>query len=201
MVPQEIERLFSRYVDYSKGGRPIGRDGRIRIEYFLDLLSAVHVEADLITISEFFSKELVQHANLEACDFIAVPKVGNGLLAEAVAGRIKKRSVFVRHSILFGRWLEGPARSGQQALLIDDIACDGEMLCEAIGSLRKSGVYVKEVWVLVDRAEGDASIRLGEIGVGYKSIFQLVDADLAKITRRGTPGDHKSPDASDAELS
>jgi len=184
VVPQEIERLFSRYVDYSKGGRPIGRDGRIRIEYFLDLLSAVHVEADLITISEFFSKELVQHANLEACDFIAVPKVGNGLLAEAVAGRIKKRSVFVRHSILFGRWLEGPARSGQQALLIDDIACDGEMLCEAIGSLRKS-----------------ASIRLGEIGVGYKSIFQLVDADLAKITRRGTPGDHKSPDASDAELS
>jgi orotate phosphoribosyltransferase len=173
-----------RYITSIRGGRPIGRDGQIRVHYFLDLLSAAHNKAELALMSQILADWITKSATLEGVAAIAGPKNGNTLLVNDVSQRLEKNSIFVRNSILFGKWIEGVWGPGQKVLMVDDVASDGEMLREAVLNLRKCGVHTEGVYVLVDRNEGDAARGLAKEGVQYNYVFQLSDQSLEGISRQ-----------------
>jgi orotate phosphoribosyltransferase len=160
---------------------PIGRDGRIRVNHFLDLLSAAHRPGMLDYLGDLFARWLAQDDLVTSVDAIAAPKRGNALLAHNVAGRLGKRSGFVKENVLFGQWTEGEIRSGDRVLLIDDIASDGELLAEAVIALQHSGIFVSNAAVLVSRVEGDAARRLRAIDVRLHAAVELSDGDLAAL--------------------
>jgi orotate phosphoribosyltransferase len=57
--------------------------------------------------------------------------------------------------------------------VVDDVGSDGEMLCEAVDNLRRAGVYVDQVWVLVDRMEGDVTLQLAAVSTQYRYVCSL----------------------------
>lgn len=176
----EFLRQMRPFIHQSAAPLPIGRDGRIRVNYFIDLLSAVHEPALLDDLARTFAHWLKTTRCMEAYDALATPKRGNALLTYRVAQLLRCRCGFVKENILFGRWLEGEIRSGDRALLIDDVASDGELLADAVIALQRSGVFADHVAVLVSRAEGDAMGKLASLDVGISSRLQLSDADLAR---------------------
>lgn len=178
-----LSPIFEKFIHESKRGLPIGREGTIRISYFLDLLSACHVVDNRTTIAQSFADWLVQQVAPESVDVVIGPKRGNTLFSKAVADCLRKPSAFARDNILFGRWIEGDVRPNDKVVLIDDVASEGEMLLDAVGNLRNIGVVVDQVFVLVDRVEGDARVRFEDAGIRYLSAISFSDDDLAKLTR------------------
>lgn len=184
--PKQVGDLLESikaFAYYDDRGRPIGVDGRIRINYFLDILSACHDDDMCGRLGELFSKMLPVVADMKDVDCLIVPKRGNVLLAKQVAKLLGLRSAAVRESILFNRWMEGPVGAGSRALLIDDIASDGEVLCDAADNARKAGVFVQQVVVLIDRQEGDAAHMFALEGIPFSCLCQLGDADIQNIFR------------------
>lgn len=181
MLPDELRSIFRRATRKSISPLPIGRDGRIRVNYFLDLMTASHDTSSLTVLATHFSDWMKTRTGLRDYQAIVTPKRGNVLLLRQVAELLGKNSGFVKENVLFGEWVEGLVKSGDSVLLIDDVASDGELLLDAANSLKRSGIFVERVLVLVDRTEGDASGFLSELSLGYEFYLQLSDADLAKL--------------------
>lgn len=173
--------LFGRFIHQSPHGLPIGREGTIRVSYFLDLLSACHVTAHRDVIVTSFSDWLTQQVFPDSIDVVVGPKRGNTIFSKAVADKLGKRSAFARENILFGRWVEGVIRPEDRVLLIDDVASEGEMLLDAVESLRNVGIAVDQAYVLVDRPEGDARKHFENAGIRYSCAVSLSDMDLAAL--------------------
>ena len=161
--------------------RPLGGDGRICVNYFVDLLSAVHVENNLAQLADHLAAFIRGQATLASCAAVVGPKAGNSLLVRETATRLGLKSGLVRESILFGRWVEGGAKPGDKVILADDVSADGEMLCEAVVNLRKGGIFTDHALVIVDRTEGDAARMLGELGVRLLYCYQLDDHQLRRL--------------------
>lgn len=176
-----LRPIFGRFVLESKHGLPIARDGTIRVNYFLDLLSACHVAPHRTAIVGFFANWLSHYVSHNVVNAVVGPKRGNTLFAKSVADTLGKKSAFVRDNILFGRWVEGDVRPEDKVLLIDDVASEGEMLLDAVESLRETGVLVDQAYVLVDRPEGDAKRQFQRAGIQYSFAMSLSDADLARL--------------------
>ena len=68
--------------------------------------------------------------------------------------------------------IEGVYRPGQTALVVDDLAAGGGSLVEAVESLRKAGLRVRDAIVLLDREQG-ARRRLAELGARLHPILTL----------------------------
>lgn len=151
--------------------------------YFVDLLSACHDDEELANLAAIFCEYLRAMPDIDTYQCVVGPKRGNPLLVREVGRRLGLRTGFVRHSILFGNWIEGDVRLGERVLLLDDIASDGELLIEAVLNLRKMGVDTGVSVVLVDRADGDAVKRLSEEGVEFRYVLQIDDATLQSLHR------------------
>lgn len=178
----EFRSRLGRHIIFDPAGRPIGRDGRIRVNYFVNLLHAVHWDENLVFFSDIFSDYIRSVvAEFEELQCVIGPKLGNALLVKDVSRRLRKRSGFVRYDILFGSFLEGRVHSGDRAILIDDIASDGEVLYEGVENLKQEGVYVQGVYSLVDRTEGDAVNILKRAGIYYGFALRLSDSELQEI--------------------
>lgn len=180
-VPDAFERRLARFISFDLTGRPIGRDGRIRLNFFLDMLKAVHSDENLHFFSEVFSDFLQAKCALDSISGVVGPKFGNALLVRDVARRLRKRSAFVRDGVLFGQWVEGFILPGDKVLLIDDVACDGEVLRECAENLRSAGVFVDKVIVLVDRPEGDTDSQFGSSEIQFLYVVRYTDAELQRI--------------------
>ncbi len=179
-----LGRIFGRFIYKVTSGKPIGRDGRIRVSAFLDLLSAAHNDAFADELADVLAARIRHTVDLREYAGVVGPKRGNALFVKAVADRLKLRSSFIRANILFGRWIEGECTSGDKVILVDDVASDGELLYEAVENLRRAGVYVDTTFVLVDRREGDAEEQLNANGVKYVYCIQLNDGELCGIRRQ-----------------
>ena len=180
-----LRPIFMRFIYESKHGLPIGRDGTVRVSYFIDLLSASHVDAHRKTMAEFFATWIGQAVSGTDISAVVGPKRGNTLFAKAVADQLAKKSAFARDNILFGRWIEGDVRPEDKVLLVDDVASEGEMLLDAVESLRECGIWVDKAFVLVNRSEGDAKMYLERAGIDYSYAISLSDADLAGLLSEG----------------
>lgn len=177
----ELSKILSRYIEFVRGGKLIGRDGRIRVEYFVNLLMAVHDDGNLRNLGKILAEKIRNGVELDQMRSVAGPKRGNCLLIREVGRQLKKNTLFVRNSMLFGGWTEGVAERGEQVILVDDVASDGEVLLDAVENLRKSGIYPAAVFVLVDRPEGDCAAMLHEERITYSYVMQVTDSNLASM--------------------
>jgi orotate phosphoribosyltransferase len=74
--------------------------------------------------------------------------------------------------------VEGPAlESGDEVVLVDDVATTGKAIIDSKQVLDKMGVVVKRAIVIVDRLEG-AKDNLARSGVKLESIFTIKDFGL-----------------------
>lgn len=172
--------FLPKFIYEDKSGKPFGLDGRIRVNYFLDLLSAVHIEQNLVKLSNILAYYLINQ-HIGKYDGIVGPKNGNTILVREVSKKLKLKSGFVRRNMLFSRLVEGVIYPGDKVILVDDVGSDGEILQDTVINLRKAGIYVDKAVVVVNRKEGDVLERLKDLGISYRYWLELDDDDLRKI--------------------
>ncbi|MBI3089663.1 MAG: orotate phosphoribosyltransferase [Candidatus Tectomicrobia bacterium] len=71
--------------------------------------------------------------------------------------------------------LEGDARQGDTALIVEDVVTTGGSTIEAIARCRESGLQVATVIALVDRQEAAGRENLEAQGVPFQALFTLQD--------------------------
>lgn len=121
------------------------------------------------------AEELARLMGLLEFDLVAGVESGGIPLATLAAWLLGKPMVYVRkkpksHGTM--AWIEGVARRGATALVVDDVATTGSSIARAAGLLREVGVAVLGAVVVVDREEG-ASERLAGEGIKLYSLTTL----------------------------
>jgi len=182
LLPQAdepLDDLVCRYLDIVDGGRAIGFTPNLRVEVFVDLLSAALVPARAKVIVEALM------SNLPAIDRdqdgILAPKWGNPVLGSEVARALGIPLLLARDDRLFGRWFDGSLERSRRWLLVDDVASDGERLAELVERAKDEGVKIAASHFVVTRTEGDAVERLAEEGISAKALREWGDEDLRQL--------------------
>jgi len=164
--------------------QPLDAYGDITVQHFVDLLSGAHDDRTLpVLVDAIISLVSRSEVNLEGYGAVVSPKMGNVLLCKAVAQRLSKPSGFVRGSILFGKYIETLELPGTKLLLVDDVSSEAKILTESVRNARESGYVIDVVYTVVDRSEGDAARRLGDLGVRLHAARRYSDRDLAELVR------------------
>ena len=83
-----------------------------------------------------------------------------------------------------GKLIEGAVRSGDRALIVDDVLTSGGALLKAIAAARQAGLVVSQALVIVDRKEQDGRARVEQEGV---SLISLLTIDDLRRQQVGTP--------------
>jgi uridine monophosphate synthetase len=83
---------------------------------------------------------------------------------------ITPRSVVKSHGVVSK--IEGLYKSGQIALVLDDLITQADSKLEAINILKVNGLVIKDIVVLLDREQGGAK-RLAEEGYNLKTALKL----------------------------
>jgi orotate phosphoribosyltransferase len=74
-----------------------------------------------------------------------------------------------------GKLIEGAVRSGDRALIVDDVLTSGGSLLKAIAAARQAGLVVNQALVIVDRKEQDGRARVVQEGVSLISLLTIDD--------------------------
>ena len=69
-----------------------------------------------------------------------------------------------------GKLIEGAVRSGDRALIVDDVLTSGGSLLKTIAAARQAGLVVSQALVIVDRKEQDGRARIEQEGVSLISL-------------------------------
>jgi orotate phosphoribosyltransferase len=184
---QCLRRLCSRHIFERDADWQYGLDGDIQTRLFVDLMEAAHVDATLAELSRLMAG-FVQDRISEPVGFVAGPKRGNALLIRETARRLGRHSAFVKQQPLFDRWIEGPIDPGSPALVVDDVASDGELLLSVVDRLRDQGHRVIAAIVLIDRDEGNSGLILREHSVDFHYMMSASDDDLRRIRAEAARG-------------
>ena len=83
-----------------------------------------------------------------------------------------------------GKLIEGAVRSGDRALIVDDVLTSGGSLLKAIAAARQAGLVVSQALVIVDRKEQDGRARVEQEGVSLISLLTIDDLTRQQV---GTP--------------
>ena len=74
-----------------------------------------------------------------------------------------------------GKLIEGAIRSGDRALIVDDVLTSGGSLLKAIVSARQAGLQVRHALVIVDRKEQEGRVKVEQEGVKVISLLTIDD--------------------------
>jgi orotate phosphoribosyltransferase len=169
---------------YEREGGHVGRTRTFNMNYFVDLMSAALVRDHL----EIMTSELVSHIrrtpNLNGVGVLAGQKRWNSLLIARAAYALSLTPIFIKERPLFGKWLEGVDGDPERAIVVDDISSDGELLVNCVLTLRECGYTVQDVYVLIDRTEGDSVELLSDLGVSLHSLLDLDDHKIRGLVSR-----------------
>jgi orotate phosphoribosyltransferase len=99
-----------------------------------------------------------------ACAAIAVPG-GEGLVGFFVRGQRKKHGL--------QRWVEGPVKSGDRVLVVEDTVTSGGSTVSAIERIREEGLEVAAVLAVVDRLAGGAERIEAAAGAPYRALVTI----------------------------
>jgi len=80
-----------------------------------------------------------------------------------------------------GKLIEGAVRSGDRALIVDDVLTSGGSLLRAIAAARQAGLLVSHVLVIVDRKEQDGRARVEQEGVSLISLLTIDDLTRQQV--------------------
>jgi orotate phosphoribosyltransferase len=72
-----------------------------------------------------------------------------------------------------GKLIEGVVRSGDRALIVDDVLTSGGSLLKAIVAARQAGLVVNQALVLVDRKEQNGREKVEQEGVSLISLLTI----------------------------
>lgn len=184
-----IQDLVFRHLHLVEGGRSFGPDHIYRVERFIDLMSAAHVDRDLNVMTATLSQLIGGPLFLpEGVNAIAGPKRGNSLLIRSLARHLGLTSIFVKSDPLFGYWLEGLAEPRSTCVLVDDVASDGEFLTEVVRRVRQQGHTLTQAYFLVVRTDTPLIESLEDEGVEVESIASADDRELAALAARRRAG-------------
>jgi orotate phosphoribosyltransferase len=106
--------------------------------------------------------------------------------AFAASARREWRTFVVRKQAKdhgLGKMIEGAVRSGDRALIVDDVLTSGGSLLKAITAAREAGLTVTGALVIVDRKEQDGRAKVEQCGVKVTSLLTIDDL-IAQQSRR-----------------
>ncbi|MFC1753638.1 orotate phosphoribosyltransferase [Thermoproteota archaeon] len=123
-------------------------------------------------------------------DAVGGPTIG----ADPIVGAVSVLSLIKRKKTLkaflvrksakahgLGRQIEGPElKRGSRVVVVDDVATTGGSILDAIACLRKKGIKVEAVIVLVDRNDGAAQ-RLRKARCKFLPIFNIREFHSSKL--------------------
>ncbi|MFW6448969.1 MAG: orotate phosphoribosyltransferase [Halobacteriota archaeon] len=139
-------------------------------DYYIDKYRFGTDPEALDTIAEAFAERLGDRTPAGVA-LGAVP------LATATALRADRAFLIVRKAAKghgTGNRIEGPLATGDEVVLLEDVATTGTSALEAVGALREAGAAVDEVLVVVDREQG-ARERMAEAGVTLTALVTAAD--------------------------
>ncbi|PIO05835.1 orotate phosphoribosyltransferase [Candidatus Micrarchaeota archaeon CG08_land_8_20_14_0_20_59_11] len=111
----------------------------------------------------------LQFDRLAAIPYAAMP------IGTAISLKTGKPMVYARKEAKdYGtkKAVEGEYKSGETAVVVDDLITTGGSKFEAIAPLTEAGLLVKDVVVLIDREQGGKR-QLAEKGVGLHAVMKL----------------------------
>jgi len=74
-----------------------------------------------------------------------------------------------------GKLIEGAARSGDRAVIVDDVLTSGGSLLKAVTAARSAGLTVTHALVIVDREEQDGKRTVEQEGLELLSLLTIQD--------------------------
>ncbi|MER3421911.1 MAG: orotate phosphoribosyltransferase [Nitrospiraceae bacterium] len=74
-----------------------------------------------------------------------------------------------------GKLIEGAVKTGDRALIVDDVLTSGGSVIRAIMAAREAGLHVSHALVIVDRQEQDGRARVEALGVKLVSLLTIKD--------------------------
>jgi orotate phosphoribosyltransferase len=112
-------------------------------------------------------------------DKLAGLEMGGIPLATCLSLKTGKPCLFVRKVAKpYGtcNLLEGGFRSGETAVVIEDVITVAGQVCASVGQMRELGLMVKDVICVIDRQQGGRE-NLKEIGCSLASVFTLEELE------------------------
>jgi orotate phosphoribosyltransferase len=79
-----------------------------------------------------------------------------------------------------GKLIEGAARVGDRAVVVDDVLTSGGSVIKAVQAARDAGLIVSHALVIVDRQEQDGRKKVEELGVTLLSLLTIKDLQAAQ---------------------
>jgi len=79
-----------------------------------------------------------------------------------------------------GKLIEGAARAGDRAVIVDDVLTSGGSLIKAATAAREAGLKVEHALVIVDRKEQEGRKRVEDQGLTLLSLLTIDDLLAAK---------------------
>ena len=184
MAPADdfLDDLVCHYLEFAEGGRAIGFVPDLRVELFVDLLSAALVADQGRAIARALIETLL--AIDPEVDGVVAPKWGNPILGSHVADELGLPLLLGRDDNLFGRWFDGRLERDRRWFLVDDVASDGERLVELLDRAKDEGLEIESAHFVVVRSEGDAVQLLAEEGVPLTALRTWDDEGLRQLRAR-----------------
>lgn len=82
-----------------------------------------------------------------------------------------------------GKLIEGAAKAGDRALIVDDVLTSGGSVIKAVTAAREAGLHVSHALVIVDRQEQGGCARVEALGVELISLLTIKDLLAVQETR------------------
>lgn len=144
--------------------------------YYVDLRLVPSYPLEFRKMIKYLENQIVQDIGLDNFDSIVSVPTGGLVIASALAVETVKPLIYVRSKPKdYGtsKSVEGKIHDNMRAVMIDDVATTGGSVLNAIGTLKKVNVDVKDAYVIVNRMEG-ADKALLELGVKTHSILNIL---------------------------
>ncbi|HET6516822.1 MAG TPA: orotate phosphoribosyltransferase [Nitrosopumilaceae archaeon] len=155
----EFVKEFSTFL-HEKGAIKFGEftlsSGK-KSSYYIDLRVVPSFPHQFRKMIKQLQNEIAENIGLDNFDYLVSVPTGGLVIASALAIETVKPLIYVRNkSKDYGtsKLVEGYFESGKKALMIDDVVTTGGSVIAALKSLKKAGIVVSDVFVIINRMEG-----------------------------------------------
>ena len=144
--------------------------------YYVDLRLVPSHPIEFRKMVKYLENEITQDIGLDNFDSIVSVPTGGLVIASALAIETLKPLIYVRSKPKdYGtsKSVEGEIHEGMSVVMIDDVATTGGSVVNAIKSLNKVNISIKDAYVIVNRMEG-ADEALSELNVKMHSVLNIL---------------------------